>query len=69
MKVAIIIPARFESKRFPGKPLVDILGKPMIIRVADIAKKAVGEENVYIATEDERIVDVFSYKPLSMWIS
>ena len=33
----IIIPARFRSSRFPGKPLADLLGKPMVIRVADLA--------------------------------
>ena len=54
----VVIPARYKSSRFPGKPLADILGKPMVIRVADIAKEAVGEENVYIATEDKRIADV-----------
>ena len=42
-KVAVIIPARYKSTRFPGKPLVDILGKPMIIRVADLSTKAVGK--------------------------
>ena len=57
-RAVVVIPARYKSSRFPGKPLANILGKPMIIRVADIAKEAVGEENVYIATEDERIVGV-----------
>tara|TARA_Y100000593_G_C4311496_1_gene338605 strand:+ start:1648 stop:3336 length:1689 start_codon:yes stop_codon:yes gene_type:complete len=54
-KVSVIIPARYKSSRFPGKPLVDINGKPMIIRVADIAEGAVGKENVYIATENNKI--------------
>ena len=54
-KVSVIIPARYKSTRFPGKPLVDINGKPMIIRVADIAKGAVGRENVFIATENDKI--------------
>ena len=54
-KVSVIVPARYKSSRFPGKPLVDIKGKPMIIRVADIAKGAVGKENVYIATENNKI--------------
>jgi len=57
-RAVVVIPARYKSSRFPGKPLVNILGIPMIIRVADIACKAVGIENVYIATEDRRIVDV-----------
>ena len=54
-KVSVIIPARYKSSRFPGKPLVDINGKPMIIRVADIAEGAVGKDNVYIATENNQI--------------
>ena len=54
-KTAVLIPARYNSTRFPGKPLIDILGKPMIIRVADLSAKAVGKENVYDATDDERI--------------
>ena len=56
--VSVIIPARYKSSRFPGKPLVDINGKPMIIRVADIANEAVSKENVYIATENNKIAKV-----------
>jgi 3-deoxy-manno-octulosonate cytidylyltransferase (CMP-KDO synthetase) len=48
-----IIPARFASTRFPGKPLVDIHGKSMIERVYEQAKKAL--EYVYVATDDEKI--------------
>ncbi len=48
-----IIPARYASTRFPGKPLVDICGKPMIQRVYEQAKKAL--DNVIVATDDERI--------------
>lgn len=57
-KVAVVIPARYQSSRFPGKPLAMINGKEMIIRVADIAQAAVGVDNVYIATENEEIVQV-----------
>ena len=57
-KVAVVIPARYKSSRFPGKPLAKIKGKEMILWVAEIAKKAIGKENVYIATENEEIVDV-----------
>lgn len=57
-KVAVVIPSRYKSSRFPGKPLVDILGKPMVVRVADLSAKAVGKENVYVATDDNRIGDV-----------
>ena len=47
-KVVVIIPSRYKSTRFPGKPLVDILGKPMVVRVADLSSKAVGKENVFV---------------------
>ena len=57
-KVAVVIPARYKSSRFPGKPIAKIKGKEMIIWVAEIAEKAIGKENVYIATENEEIVDV-----------
>ncbi|SHI30559.1 3-deoxy-manno-octulosonate cytidylyltransferase (CMP-KDO synthetase) [Arenibacter nanhaiticus] len=58
MKIVGVIPARFKSSRFPGKPLIDIVGVPMIIRVARIVEKALGKENTYIATDDVRIKDV-----------
>ena len=50
-----IIPARFASTRFPGKPLADILGKTMIQRVYEQASKAI--EDVWVATDDQRIFD------------
>jgi 3-deoxy-manno-octulosonate cytidylyltransferase (CMP-KDO synthetase) len=50
-----IIPARYESSRFPGKPLVMIGDKTMISRVCDQASRSL--ENVYVATDDERIFD------------
>ena len=52
-----IIPARFASTRFPGKPLVDIAGKSMIQRVYEQASKAESLSKVVIATDDERIVE------------
>ncbi|GLT09952.1 3-deoxy-manno-octulosonate cytidylyltransferase [Sulfitobacter porphyrae] len=58
MRACVIIPARYASTRFPGKPLVELLGKPMILWVAELSARAVGQEHVYIATEDERIADV-----------
>lgn len=57
-KILGVIPARYASSRFPGKPLVELLGKPMIIWVAELTAKALGKENVIIATENEQIVDV-----------
>jgi len=50
-----IIPARFASTRFPGKPLVDIGGKTMIQRVYEQVSKALND--VYVATDDARIFD------------
>jgi 3-deoxy-manno-octulosonate cytidylyltransferase (CMP-KDO synthetase) len=55
MKTVIIIPARYKSSRFPGKPLQPILGKPLIIWVAELCAKALPIEDVFIATEDIRI--------------
>lgn len=53
-----MIPARYGSSRYPGKPLVTLLGKPMILWVVELSARAVGAENVYVATEDLRIADV-----------
>lgn len=50
-----IIPARYASSRFPGKPLIDILGKSMIQRVYEQAKKSIYLKEVVVATDDERI--------------
>ncbi len=50
-----IIPARYASTRFPGKPLVDIAGKSMIMRVYEQAEKANLLSDVIVATDDERI--------------
>lgn len=58
MRAVVLIPARFSSSRYPGKPLVPLLGKPMVLWVAELSAKAVGKENVYVATEDSRIADV-----------
>jgi 3-deoxy-manno-octulosonate cytidylyltransferase (CMP-KDO synthetase) len=51
----LVIPARYDSTRFPGKPLADLCGKSLIRHVWDKAAEAVGAENVLVATEDERI--------------
>lgn len=58
MKAVGIIPARFESSRFPGKVLVDISGKTMLQRVWERAKSASSLEKVIIACDDQRIMKV-----------
>jgi 3-deoxy-manno-octulosonate cytidylyltransferase (CMP-KDO synthetase) len=57
MKTLGIIPARYASTRFPGKPLVDIGGKSMIQRVYEQAKKCIHLSEVIVATDDVRIYD------------
>ncbi len=55
-RFAAIIPARYASTRFPGKPLADLGGKPMVVRVCERAL-ASGAEPVCVATDDARIAD------------
>ncbi|HXB59798.1 MAG TPA: NTP transferase domain-containing protein, partial [Candidatus Acidoferrales bacterium] len=55
MKVVGIIPARYGSTRFPGKPLALIAGKPLIQRVVEQCKQAKSLSDVIVATDDERI--------------
>ena len=57
MKIIGVIPARYKSSRFPGKPLVDICGKPMIYWVYQQAMKVEEFHEVYIATDDKQIFD------------
>ena len=55
-KTIIIIPARYGSSRYKGKPLVKILGRELVLRVADVCVKTIGRENLYIAT-DSRLIE------------
>jgi 3-deoxy-manno-octulosonate cytidylyltransferase (CMP-KDO synthetase) len=54
-KTVIIIPARYGSSRYRGKPLVKILGRELILRVADICAKTLGRKNLYVATDSKKI--------------
>lgn len=57
MKILLIIPARYQSSRFPGKPLTNILGIAMIERVHQKCTEAFPAEDIYVATEDSRIIE------------
>ena len=59
-KTVIIIPARYGSSRYRGKPLVKILGRELVLRVADVCAKTIGKDNVYIATDSKKIVNKVS---------
>lgn len=56
MQFSVIIPARHDSSRLPGKPLLDIAGKPMIQHVYERARES-GADQIIIATDDQRIAD------------
>lgn len=56
LKFYVVIPARYASTRLPGKPLLDIAGKPMVVHVADRARLS-GAAQIIVATDDLRIVD------------
>ena len=64
----IIIPARYQSSRLPGKPLLDIGGIPMIVHVYRQALKA-GAESVVVATDDERIEKVLLAENAQVFMS
>ena len=51
VKFTVLIPARYASTRLPGKPLADIAGKPMVVRVAERAQQS-GAIRVVVATDD-----------------
>lgn len=58
MKAVGVIPSRFGSVRYPGKPLALLQGKPLILHVVEQARRAESLEEVIVATDDERIAEV-----------
>ncbi|MEI7609842.1 MAG: NTP transferase domain-containing protein, partial [Rhodospirillaceae bacterium] len=57
LDIAIVIPARFGSKRFPGKPMAPIRGATLLHRVWLIARAVTGVSQVYVATDDARVAE------------
>ena len=57
MKVLGVIPSRYESSRFPGKPLIDLAGKTMIQRVYEGVNRSAKIDQLVVATDDQRIFD------------
>ena len=60
MSVLAVIPARWESTRFPGKPLIKLAGREMIARVWDRVCETPSVNDVVVATDDEKIADFCS---------
>lgn len=65
MNAVILIPARYQSTRYPGKPLVELRGgggvaKPLILRSVEAARRVTGVSGVFVTTDDERIADACS---------
>lgn len=59
-RIHVVIPARFSSSRLPGKPLVDLAGQPMIVRVYQRVFSAFDSATIIVATDDKRIADVLA---------
>ena len=64
MKYIVVIPARYKSKRLPGKPLLDIKGIPMIIRTFNQCLKVVPRTKILVATDDKRIQKICEDKDI-----
>ena len=69
MKYILVIPARYQSSRFPGKPLIDIVGKSMIKRVYEQCIKTIDPSLIYVATEDQRIKEHCEYNNIQCLIT
>lgn len=69
MRVLGVIPARYASSRFPGKPLVPIAGVPMVVRVWQQARQCTGISQLVIATDDYRIFHVAADAGAEVWMT
>lgn len=58
MNHCIVIPARWQSSRFPGKPLADLGGKPVLVHVWERCRLSIDDDRIIVATDDDRIADV-----------
>lgn len=56
----VVIPARYGSSRLPGKPLVNLAGKPMVVRVYEAVRVALPDASIVVATDDDRVLDVLA---------
>jgi 3-deoxy-manno-octulosonate cytidylyltransferase (CMP-KDO synthetase) len=56
----IVIPARWQSSRFPGKPLADLGGKPVLVHVWERCRLSIDDDRIIVATDDDRIADVMN---------
>ncbi len=69
MNVVALIPARYASTRLPGKPLLDIGGLPMILRVVQRARQAVSIQRVIVATDDARVFAAVKAAGAEVWMT
>ena len=67
-KIIGLIPARMGSSRFPGKPIVNICGKPMIYWVYNQARQVEELDEIYVVTEDEVIAEKCKQFNIPYWI-
>ena len=63
-RLHVVVPARYGSQRLPGKPLIDLAGTPMIVRVYDKVRAALGEVDVVVAVDDDRILQVLQSRSI-----
>lgn len=58
--IRVVIPARYGSSRLPGKPLIDLAGKPLVVRVHEVVRAAIPHAEIVVAVDDNRISDALA---------